>query len=329
MAKAPALSDVTNILTSATVINSNHDAIQASFQNTLSLDGSTPNAMLADLDLNSNDVINVGRVAAQSITIQGQLITSVATVPQWRGAWANATSYAVNDLVRQSGTTYICLVAHTSMVFVDELNEGKWTIFAQKGSPGDGTGDMLAENNLSEVDPILARANLSAQEFSAALQLIANAGITAISGNDLTLVSGTAGTNGNLAEWNVDGDLVDGPEIIDDDTMATATSSNIATSESVKAYVDRRTTASNVTVSRAFNTLYTNTSGTTRTVYITVSLGNASVSVVLNGVSVATLRTPSGAGIFNLSYCFDVPVGHTYQVNQEVGAPLLLAWLER
>ena len=31
------------------------------------------------------------------------------------------------------------------------------------------------------------------------------------SGSDTTLVTGTAGTNGDLAQWNVDGDLVDGP----------------------------------------------------------------------------------------------------------------------
>jgi coenzyme F420-reducing hydrogenase delta subunit len=30
------------------------------------------------------------------------------------------------------------------------------------------------------------------------------------SGSDVTLITGTAGTNGNLAQWNVDGDLVDG-----------------------------------------------------------------------------------------------------------------------
>jgi len=36
-------------------------------------------------------------------------------------------------------------------------------------------------------------------------------GINNTTGADTNLVSGTAGTNGNLAEWNVDGDLVDGP----------------------------------------------------------------------------------------------------------------------
>lgn len=38
--------------------------------------------------------------------------------------------------------------------------------------------------------------------------MIANA---IMSGDDATLVTGTAGTNGNLSQWNADGDLVDGP----------------------------------------------------------------------------------------------------------------------
>jgi len=59
MAKKPALSDITNIDTSADELNSNWDAIQAAFDNTVSLDGSTPNAFTADLDLNSNKILNV------------------------------------------------------------------------------------------------------------------------------------------------------------------------------------------------------------------------------------------------------------------------------
>jgi len=58
------------------------------------------------------------------------------------------------------------------------------------------------------------------------------------SGSDATLITGTAGTDSYVAKWNADGDLVDGYAFIDDDTMATATSTNVSSSESVKAYVD-------------------------------------------------------------------------------------------
>lgn len=62
MAKKPTLSDVTNIYTSAPTINANNDRIEEAFENTLSRDGSTPNQMEADLDMNGNDILNVDNI---------------------------------------------------------------------------------------------------------------------------------------------------------------------------------------------------------------------------------------------------------------------------
>lgn len=59
MAKAPVLTDLTSQYGTQATINDNYDAIQEAFENTLSRDGSTPNQMEADLDLNSNDILNV------------------------------------------------------------------------------------------------------------------------------------------------------------------------------------------------------------------------------------------------------------------------------
>ena len=53
------------------VINENFDNIRNAFDNTLSIDGSTPNAMEADLDMNSNDILNAGSINAQSILANG------------------------------------------------------------------------------------------------------------------------------------------------------------------------------------------------------------------------------------------------------------------
>lgn len=69
-------------------------------------------------------------------------------------------------------------------------------------------------------------------------------GLTAVSGADLTIVTGTAGTNGNLVQWNVDGDVVDGPDVLDEDNMASDSAAAVPTQQSVKAYVD--TAASSV-----------------------------------------------------------------------------------
>lgn len=52
-------------------LNDNFDAIEAAIENTLSLDGTSPNAMTADLDLNSNDLLNVGTTNTQTLYING------------------------------------------------------------------------------------------------------------------------------------------------------------------------------------------------------------------------------------------------------------------
>lgn len=53
------LGDVDSYTTTLANINTNNAAIEAAFDNTLSRDGSTPNTMLADIDLNSNHIINL------------------------------------------------------------------------------------------------------------------------------------------------------------------------------------------------------------------------------------------------------------------------------
>lgn len=82
-------------------------------------------------------------------------------LPQWRGAWLTTTAYAVNDLAREAGSTYICIAAHTSGTFSTDLAAAKWEMFAQQGAAGAGTGDMLAANNLSDLaSAATARTNL-------------------------------------------------------------------------------------------------------------------------------------------------------------------------
>ena len=87
MTKKPTLTTVTSGFNSTTTINNNFTALRNAFDNTLSLDGSTPNAMNADLDMNSNDILNAGEVGVQGLKIGGvsiypnntQLATSYAT----------------------------------------------------------------------------------------------------------------------------------------------------------------------------------------------------------------------------------------------------------
>jgi hypothetical protein len=52
------------------------------------------------------------------------------------GAWSGATTYAVNDVVSLSGSSYACILAHTNHT---PPNATYWTLLASKGDTG-GTG---------------------------------------------------------------------------------------------------------------------------------------------------------------------------------------------
>jgi hypothetical protein len=62
MAKRPTQKTITSGFSSANMLNYNVNEVLTAFDNTLSLDGSAPNAMGADFDMNSNDILNVGDI---------------------------------------------------------------------------------------------------------------------------------------------------------------------------------------------------------------------------------------------------------------------------
>lgn len=70
MAKKPNITN-TSAPNSAEAINADLNELADAFDNTLSLDGSTPNAMQADFDLNSNDVLNGGDIYTSRLFING------------------------------------------------------------------------------------------------------------------------------------------------------------------------------------------------------------------------------------------------------------------
>lgn len=96
MAKKPVLTDAVNMLTAAGTINDNWDKIETAFENTLSLDGSEPNQMQADLDLNSNDILNAGLINAEGLVIDGSNITSSVQASQ-AAAQASAEAAALSE----------------------------------------------------------------------------------------------------------------------------------------------------------------------------------------------------------------------------------------
>lgn len=78
----------------------------------------------------------------------------------WKGAHNGSTTYSLNDAVSEDGASYIYINATPSSGNTPP-NGTYWDVLASKGSPGAGTGDMVAANNLSDVaNPVTAKSNL-------------------------------------------------------------------------------------------------------------------------------------------------------------------------
>lgn len=97
MAKKPTITTLTSGFNSTTTLNNNFTALRNAFDNTLSLDGSTPNAMNADLDMNSNDILNVGEIDVQALTVDG--------IAMYPGSAQLATTYATQSYTGNGSTT--------------------------------------------------------------------------------------------------------------------------------------------------------------------------------------------------------------------------------
>lgn len=116
MAKQPTITTINSVNDIVATSNTNFANIKESFNNTLSRDGSTPNNMEADIDLNSFDLLNVGLLEATDVTVGGTNITtslttsvtnaatsadeaskSAAEAALYEGVWLNDVTSIVND----------------------------------------------------------------------------------------------------------------------------------------------------------------------------------------------------------------------------------------
>lgn len=68
------LNDIPSGFFSNTAYNTNNALIETALENTLSRDGTGPNPMLANLDMNSYDILNVGSIFTDYLILAGSLV---------------------------------------------------------------------------------------------------------------------------------------------------------------------------------------------------------------------------------------------------------------
>lgn len=103
MAKQPTLTTISSGYYSTETLTANFEAIQSFFDNTVSRDGSSPNTMAGDLDMNSNDIVNVGDIDVATLTINGIDVTNVINNP------LNGLTPSEGDLLYWNGSAWTLL----------------------------------------------------------------------------------------------------------------------------------------------------------------------------------------------------------------------------
>ena len=163
MTKKPTVTTLASGFNSTETLNANFEALRDGFDNTLSLDGSTPNAMEADLDLNGNNIINASVIGTSSLVVNGKLI-SVSADPVFDGTVSvfGANLIADVDAAAVKTTLGLSTVASTGS-YNDLSNQPSFASPAQ-GAKADSAlqvGDSLDAGNLVNALPAIDGSNLT------------------------------------------------------------------------------------------------------------------------------------------------------------------------
>jgi hypothetical protein len=126
MAKKPTISTISSGYASNTQLNNNFSALRTGFDNTLSLDGSTPNAMNADFDMNSNDILNANEINTSSLRLNGVLVSASGEVDV-------TSSIMSSDVFTGNGSTTVYtlsfapFIKDNTQIYIDGVYQNKIT----------------------------------------------------------------------------------------------------------------------------------------------------------------------------------------------------------
>ena len=287
MAKRPNLGQISSSVFTVSQLNDAYGKIDTAFDNTLSRDGSTPNTMLADLDMNSNSLLNVDDIQAQTITVESAIIGGkefVGTIT-WRASWLTGTAYDYLDVVNKDGVLYICLEAHTSDVFMTDLTNTKWEVFISNTTGP--TGDPGADGTDGQGVPVGGTAGQVLAKIDGAdyntewVDVSGCAGVTDGDKGDITV-------SGSGATWTIDNGVV-----------SLAKMANMATSS----LVYRRTAGSGAPEVNTLATLKTDL-GLTGT--------NSGDQTSIVGITGSKAQFDTAVTDGNFMYVGDAPTSHTH-----------------
>jgi len=195
MTKKPTVTTLQSGFNSTQTLNANFEALRDSFENTLSLDGSTPNAMEADLDLNGNSILGASVIGTSSLVVNGKLI-SVSNDPVFDGTVSvfGANLIADADAAAVKTTLGLSTVASTGS-YTDLSNQPSLNFASPaQGALADSAlqvGDSLDAGNLVNALPAIDGSALTGIGDSTTAGAVGTYAFLARSDNSSSIVAGS------------------------------------------------------------------------------------------------------------------------------------------
>jgi hypothetical protein len=269
-----------------------------------------------------------GALANQSVTPDSLSAGALAMISQGeyepRGAWTAAVAYDLGDLVTFNAATYLCIVAHTSVVqFATDLAANKWLLIANGALSGGSTAVDLFEGNGSTTTFTLTYtyngsnaatvfvggvAQIPVQDFTIAgttLTLLTAPPSPAVAGKKNVMVRGT-GVEAQLA--------ADAATTAATNATASATAAaNSATSASTSA--GTATTQAGIATTQATNATTQATTATTQAGIATTQAGNAATSATTATNQATTATTQATNASNSATAAFDSATTAILQAN--------------
>jgi hypothetical protein len=233
MAKRPSIKTITSGYSSTTTLNENFTALKEAFDNTVSRDGSVPNTMSADLDLNGNDITNVNTLTDANGDDFIQVARDSAAGAQAAQTAAEAAQTAAETAQTGAETAYNSVQPYLDEIEVvgDDLTAGSFVAGSEydfglitdatSGTSGSPDGFIVTVyNNLDDIGIVAANdanittvAGISAEvtsvagnEANIATVGTISADITSVAGisADVTTVAGNTANINSVAADAVD-----------------------------------------------------------------------------------------------------------------------------
>ena len=191
MAKKPTVTTIASGYASTTTLNNNFEALRDGFDNTLSLDGSTPNAMQSDLDMDGNDILDAGSiiVGGQDLLAATQANLSAASTAQ---AAADAAVTAAEASETNAATSATSAATSASQAATSASQAASSALAASGSATASATSAVAAEN--AETGAETAEANAASSAASASTSATNAATSATSAASSATAAAGSATT---------------------------------------------------------------------------------------------------------------------------------------